>query len=37
VTSRNPDDIEAFTGALMDLVESAPDVSAIRQPSELPA
>ena len=37
VTSRNPDDVEAFTDALMDLIESAPEVSTIREPSELPA
>lgn len=37
VTSRNPDDVEAFTDALIDLVEQAPEVSEILQPSELPA
>src|SRR3954451_224304 len=37
VTSRNPQDVEAFTNALIDLVESAPDVTAIDHPSELPA
>ena len=37
VTSRNPDDVEAFTDALIELVEKAPEVSEIRQPSELPA
>ena len=37
VTSRNPDDVEAFTEALIDLVEDAPEVSEIREPSELPA
>jgi protease I len=37
VTSRNPDDVEAFTDALMDLIESAPEASTIREPSELPA
>ena len=37
VTSRNPDDVEAFTNALIDLVEIAPEVEEIRQPSELPA
>jgi protease I len=36
VTSRNPDDVEAFTNALIDLVEEAPEVSEIRHPSELP-
>jgi protease I len=37
VTSRNPDDVEAFTNALIDLIESAPEVQEIREPSELPA
>lgn len=37
VTSRNPDDVEAFTNALIDLVENAPEVSTILEPSELPA
>jgi protease I len=37
VTSRKPDDVEAFTHALIALVENAPEVSEIRQPSELPA
>ena len=37
VTSRNPDDVEAFTNALIDLIESAPEVREIREPSELPA
>ena len=37
VTSRNPDDVEAFTGALIDLVEAIPEVEEIRHPSELPA
>ena len=37
VTSRKPDDVEAFTDALIALVEKAPEVSEIRQPSELPA
>jgi protease I len=37
VTSRNPDDVEAFTGALIDLIENIPGVEEIRQPSELPA
>ena len=36
VTSRNPQDVEEFTNALIDLVEDAPAVSEIRQPSELP-
>ena len=37
VTSRKPDDVEAFTGAVIDLIESAPEVSEIRNPHELPA
>ena len=37
VTSRNPDDVEAFTEALIELVEAAPEASEIRRPSELPA
>jgi protease I len=37
VTSRNPDDIEAFTQAIIDLLEAAPEVTEIRNPSELPA
>jgi protease I len=37
VTSRNPDDVEPFTDALIDLIESAPAVTEIRQPTELPA
>jgi len=37
VTSRKPDDVEAFTNALIDLVENAPEVTEIREPSELPA
>jgi protease I len=37
VTSRNPDDVQAFTEALIELVEKAPEVSTIREPSELPA
>jgi protease I len=37
VTSRNPDDVEAFTNALIDLVEEMPEVTEIREPSELPA
>jgi deglycase len=36
VTSRNPQDVEAFTNAIIDLVEGAPEVTEIRQPSELP-
>lgn len=37
VTSRNPDDVEAFTGALAALIESAPEVAEIRSQSALPA
>jgi protease I len=37
VTSRNPDDVEAFTSALIDLIEVIPEVEEIRHPSELPA
>ena len=37
VTSRKPDDVDAFTGALMDLVENMPEVSEVREPHELPA
>ena len=37
VTSRNPDDVEAFTGALMDLIENQPEVKEILHPREIPA
>jgi protease I len=37
VTSRKPDDVQAFTDAIIDLVENAPDVSEIRHPREVPA
>jgi protease I len=37
VTSRKPDDVEPFTNAVIDLVESAPEVSEIRHPKEVPA
>jgi protease I len=37
VTSRNPDDVEAFTDALIGLIEDQPAVEEIRHPSELPA
>jgi protease I len=37
VTSRNPQDVEEFTRALIDLIEEAPSVSEIRKPHELPA
>lgn len=37
VTSRKPEDVEAFTNALVDLIENEAAVREIRQPSELPA
>ena len=37
ITSRKPDDVEHFTNAVIDLVESAPEVSEIRNPREVPA
>lgn len=37
VTSRNPDDVEAFTNALIDLIEDIPDVETISHPREIPA
>lgn len=37
VTSRNPDDVEAFTNALIGLIENQPEAGLILQPSELPA
>jgi protease I len=37
VTSRNPDDVEAFTNAIIDLIENLPEVEEILHPSELPA
>ena len=37
VTSRNPDDVEAFTAALIDLIENIPEVEQILEPSELTA
>ncbi|HET6535217.1 MAG TPA: type 1 glutamine amidotransferase domain-containing protein [Sphingomicrobium sp.] len=37
VTSRKPDDVEAFTNALIDLIENAPEVTEIRHPREVPA
>lgn len=37
VTSRNPDDVEAFTAALVDLIELAPEVTTIDHPHEVPA
>jgi len=37
VTSRNPDDVEAFTAAVIDLVENAPEMIEIDHPREVPA
>jgi protease I len=37
VTSRNPEDVEAFTNALIELIENEPAISEIRHKSELPA
>jgi len=37
VTSRNPDDVEAFTSALIDLIEELPEVRQVRSPNKLPA
>ena len=37
VTSRNPDDVEAFTNAIIDLIENQPEVAEILRPTELPA
>lgn len=37
VTSRNPDDVEAFTNALIDLIENVPEVETIDHPREIPA
>lgn len=37
VTSRNPDDVEEFTRAVIDLVEKASEGVKARRPSELPA
>ena len=37
VTSRNPDDVEAFTEALIALIEDMPATREIREPSELSA
>src|SRR3982750_1471813 len=37
VTSREPDDVGEFTSAIIDLIENAPEVTEIREPSELPA
>ena len=37
ITSRKPDDVEAFTNAVIDLIENAPEVTEIQHPSEVPA
>lgn len=37
VTSRNPNDVEAFTDALVDLIEAIPEVEEISHPREVPA
>jgi protease I len=37
VTSRKPDDVEAFTDALIDLIENIPEVEEIIEPTEIPA
>jgi protease I len=37
VTSRNPQDVEEFTKAIVELVESAPEMTELRHPSELSA
>jgi protease I len=37
VTSRNPDDVEEFTNALVNLIEDMPEIEEIREPRELPA
>jgi protease I len=34
VTSRNPDDVEAFTNAIIDLIEDQPEVTEIASPQE---
>lgn len=36
VTSRKPEDVQEFTGAIIDLVENAPEVTELREPRELP-
>ena len=36
VTSRNPQDVQEFTEAVIDLIEDAPAVSEIREPKEVP-
>jgi len=35
ITSRKPDDVDAFTAAVIDLVENAPDVTEIGHPREV--
>jgi protease I len=37
VTSRNPQDVEEFTNALIDLIEDQPTVRTIDEPKEVPA
>ncbi|WP_155264075.1 DJ-1/PfpI/YhbO family deglycase/protease [Sphingomonas segetis] len=37
VTSRNPDDVEAFTSAIVALIENEPALARTGEPSELPA
>lgn len=37
VTSRNPQDVQEFTDAVIDLIEDAPAVREISQPREVPA
>jgi protease I len=37
VTSRKPDDVEAFTAGIIELIENVPEVSEIRHPNEVPA
>lgn len=37
VTSRKPEDVEAFTAALMALIEKAPESAAVRHRKEVPA
>jgi len=37
VTSRNPDDVEAFTNAIIALIENEPEVTEILHPTDLPA
>jgi len=37
ITSRNPNDVEPFTNAVIELIENAPEVTEIKHPSELPA